>query len=78
MGLMNALGKSAVDILGMFGVPDTIQIGKLVIDTSGIFSAVIVVATFFVFADILKKYLQWILLGIAILFGLNVLSNVIS
>jgi hypothetical protein len=78
LAFMRALADFGVSILKLFGIPEIIRIGNLTINTGGIFTAVITIGTFFVLASMLKDYIKWILLGALLLFGLSVLSSLVT
>jgi len=75
--LMTALGNLASSVLGLFGIPSQIQVGSVIIDTGGIFSAIIMVATFLTLSTMFKEYIKWIFIGIIILLVLWIVGGVV-
>ena len=75
--LVSAIGSFGEAILHALGIPEMITIGSYVINTTTVFSIILMVITFFALLKVSGDLLRYVLFGILFLFVLTLISSVI-
>ena len=77
LNLASAISDFGRAILYALGIPEIITIGTYTINTSTVFSIILLVVTFFALIETSSKLLKYVLYGIIALFVLTIIGSVV-
>jgi len=77
VGFINALTEAGGSILGIFGLPQVITVGSLMINTGALFNAMISVILLVAVFKFLSEYYKYVALGILLIFILSLVGAVV-